>query len=266
MTSMLTTVNNTTGVVYELPINEQMRICTRLEHLFAQFKQHADGESENDSRIAMRALVKILDVIDRPDVKSKLSQALTSRATTLGQLERSPQVDREHLQSLLTQLDGHIKSLHNNRDRLGNALFRNEFLKSVRYQTDNPAGATGMKSASYQLWLKQPASKRIRHLKTWVSSIDEISDIANLILMLTRECTAPEKITAYDGFYHQPLNPTLPCELIRITLPSTANVFPEASVGRHRLTIRFLQPNYFDKGRAEQTTRSVNFELSCCRL
>jgi len=73
-------------------------------------------------------------------------------------------------------------------------------------------------------------------------------------------------VTAENGFYLQPLNPSTPCHLVRIALPAQTNLYPEFSVGKHRLTIRFLTPNYFGAGKSTQAQGSTPFQLACCKI
>ncbi len=65
-------------IVFEQPLNEQMRICLRLEQLFKQLKESMSQSSISASKIALTALLKIISVVDRPDLKSKLTQTMAS--------------------------------------------------------------------------------------------------------------------------------------------------------------------------------------------
>ncbi|WP_280123488.1 cell division protein ZapD [Coxiella endosymbiont of Ornithodoros amblus] len=68
-----------TTITYEQPLNEPMRICLRLEHLFRQLHEHISEPALAASHLAMLALLKALNVIDRPDLKTKLTQTLTQQ-------------------------------------------------------------------------------------------------------------------------------------------------------------------------------------------
>jgi cell division protein ZapD len=59
-------------VIYEQPVNEHVRVCLRLEQLFNQTLHWMRGTSAWDSRAAISALLEILNVLDRPDLKAKL--------------------------------------------------------------------------------------------------------------------------------------------------------------------------------------------------
>lgn len=258
--------NTQTLLTYEQPLNEHMRICLRLEHLFNELSTHIDNPSPISSRLAIGAIIKIMDVVDRPDVKSKLTQSLTQLATAYSQLQQSSQVNTQRLAQLLSQLDVLINNLHNDRERIGDSLRKNDFLGQVRLNSGNPGGAYNYSTPAYLLWLSQPANKRIQDLNTWSSQLQELRNISELILHLTRKSTNTKTLFAQDGFYHQSLNPTSPCELIRVIIPAHLNIYPEFSVGRHRLTIRFVKPDYLQASRPEQLRANIEFELACCRI
>ena len=253
-------------IIYEQPLNEPMRICLRLEHLFNQFKQHINQSNQDSSKLAVSALIKSLDVISRPDLKSKFTQMLTQQATTLTQLEQFSQVDPKRLQNILGQLDQLISSFHGRKGRIGESLRTNEFLNQIRLRHNNPGGLCAYSTPAYTLWLKKSAKERKKDLEMWASEFSELQRIVDLTLFLTRNSTEACQVIAKDGFYQQNLDPSLPCEIIRIETHTAYNVFPEFSVGRHRLAIRFLEPNYQDNGRSIQTDNDIAFELSCCRI
>jgi len=253
-------------IIYEQPLNEPMRICLRLEQLFNQLKHYINRPDPESSKHALISIAKILDVIKRPDLKSKLAQTLTQHATTLGQIERFPQVDPERLQDLLKQLDSLISNFHHQTCRIGERLRNNEFLNNIRLRLGNPGGACLYSIPAFTLWLEKSTEIRFKDLNLWTSEFNQLQQIVNLILHITRNSGETIELNATNGFYHQTLNPTLPCEIIRINLPTHYNVFPEFSVGRHRLSIRFLVPNYHDNGHPTQSNENLLFELTCCRV
>src|ERR1700679_3477281 len=112
-------------VTFEKPLNEQLRICVRLEQLFTQLNEHLNNPSVSSSQQSLITLLRIVEVIDRPDLKSKLMQTLSQFATSLGQLEQFPQVDTYRLHEILTQLDNLIKRVHQMLGRFGEALRTN---------------------------------------------------------------------------------------------------------------------------------------------
>lgn len=256
----------TSTLTFEHPANEALRVCLRLEQLFEKLQLNLNKPTPHASLQALITLLEILDVVDRPDIKSKLAQTMTQSASMLSQLRGFPNVDELRLNSMVEKLDRSIQFLHSSRERIGEHLRGNEFLNQVLRQLANPGGVSILKSPALQLWLNLNPEQRIAHLEHWLQSLDNCRAIANLILMLAREGSSPQSIECENGFYHQSLGAALPPQLIRVTLDSRYNAYPEISMGKHRLMIRFLQVDFKDSGRATQYTKSITFKLSCCKL
>lgn len=252
-------------IIFEQPLNESIRICLRLEHLFNQIDQNMDPKFfHSNLQLALMSLVRMLEVIDRPDIKSKLTQTLMQQATTLAQLERMPQVNSDRLSQTLLQLEVLIDQLHNTNGKIATHLRSNEFLNQIRLQIASPGGAVFYNSPALHLWLYQPEEECIHQLQQWLADTTVLKDTASLILNLTRESTTAQSLIAPSGFHHQTLNPSLPCQMVRIIL-SKKNIFPLVSAGKHRINIRFLTPNYIEGGHV-QLQEDLEFELACCRL
>jgi|LakMenEpi03Aug12_release.lakeMendotaPanAssembly.Ray.scaffolds.fasta_scaffold368315_1 cell division protein ZapD len=249
-------------ITYEQPLNEHIRVCLRLEHLFEQILINIDNPTEWNSRIALLTILETVNVIDRPDLKTKLTKALTQHAGTLTQLEVLPQVDGSKLRSILSELDRLIDSLYGTQGKIGQNLRNNDFLNAIRQHLYNPGGAVNFSNPALQLWLQQPSINRISDLKAWFKEFDQVRDVVNLLLELTRQSSLPLEKYADNGFYQQALDPNVACEMVRVTLPVTANLYPEISVGRHRLSVRFLEPNCHEQGRSKQCDSNIKFKLT----
>ncbi len=253
-------------IIFEQPLNEQLRICLRLEQLITQLQEYLANQSTRGSQMALISLLRLVDVMDRPDLKSKLMQMLTQYATTLGQLERFPQVNTERLQSLLQQLDRLINQLHHMSGRIGEVLRGNDFLNQLRPQLANPGGIFIHHVPTFALWLKQPYELRARELAQWADALKPLPEIATLVLELARSSTLPQTVHTQNGFYHQTLDSTLPCQLIRVAIPINLGIYTEISAGVHRLSIRFIKPNYLTGERPKQISEPISFSLTCCRF
>jgi len=263
----ITSITENNLITYEMPLNDAVRICLRLENLFQQFKKTVSNTaSALATKNAMNALLKILEVTDRPDIKSKLSQTLTQYANAFGQMSRSPQVDGARLQNTLRKLDGLNHYLHTHHSRIGDALRHNDFLYQIRSNLANPGGVCDYRLPAYMLWQNKSPEEKAKDLTSWMETFQPLRDIMEAVLQLTRDSTPLQSVTAENGFYLQPLNPMMPCHLVRVALPSQSNLYPEFSAGKHRLTIRFLIPSYFGTGKPTQTQASVIFQLACCKI
>jgi cell division protein ZapD len=236
-----------------------------LEYLFNQLKDNMENLTLNTRKTALIQLLQIIDFIDRPDLKSKLAQMLTQQATTLSQLKNSPQVDTTELKKTLAHLDELIENVHHNRKKIGDTLRNNEFLNQIRMQMNNPGGICPTKSSALVIWQQRSPESCLHDLKTWIKELQDLNHITHWILKITRESAVTHEITAHDGFYNQSLDPNLG-QMVQIALPSKLYTYPEVSIGKHHLTIRFLMPNFHENGRAAQLRETILFKLSCCKM
>jgi len=249
-------------ITFEQPLNEHIRLCLRLEHLFKQIEENLTSECEWHTRSALLALLETLNVIDRPDIKTKFAKALSQRATNLAQYEGAVQVDQSALRKLLNELDQLVDVLYTTPGKIGQPLRENEFLNTIRQYSYNPGGACNFSLPAYQLFLNQSPATRSQCLVEWYKHFDHLRSAAQLLLQLIRGSGNLTPITAKQGFYQQALDPNTPCELVQVTIPTTRRIYPEISVGRHRMSVRFLEENISE--RAKQVQGDVEFSLNCC--
>ena len=252
-------------ITYEQPLNDPLRICLRLERLFNIVNNHVANSDHHSSRHVLFAILEILNVIDRPDLKSKLTQTLTQLASTLGQLEQFPQVDQDRLRDVLATLDRLIVWLQQAEGKIGEKLRSNGFLNHVRLHLGHPGGVCDFTTPALALWLHYSPEERQDLLKNWRSEFVILESIVEVILKLSREGSSSQHITVSKGFYQKNLDPNLPsCQLVRLVLPLENRVYPEISIGKHRLVLRLLQPDYV-LGRGGQIEVDIVAQLILCR-
>lgn len=262
----ITSIAQNNLIIYEMPLNDAIRICLRLENLFQQFKKTASCTTALATKNAMNALLKTIEVTERPDIKSKLSQTLTQYATVFSQMRKSPQIDNARLQTTLKKIDSLNHYLHTHHTRIGESLRQNDFLTQIRSNLANPGGVCDYRLPAYMLWQNKSSAEKSKDMASWMEVFQPLREIMETILQLTRDSNKLQTVTTENGFYLQPLNPATPCHLVRVALPGQTNMYPEFSVGKHRLTIRFLTPNYFGSGKPSQATGSTQFQLACCKI
>jgi len=262
----VTTFSQENLIVYELPLTDAVRIALRLENLFSQFDKTVACTSILMTKNAMTALLKILEVTDRPDLKSRFSQTMTQFAHSFTQLGNSPKIDRVRLEKTLRKLESLNEYLYSQQTRIGDPLRQNDFLSQIRANLATPGGVCDYRLPAYLLWQNQAPALKTKDLKEWIEFLKPIRDIAETILLLTRDSGPFENVVAEKGFYSQQLNPVVLCHLVRVGVSASVNLYPEFSAGKHRLTIRFLSPSYFGHAKPSVISEDVSFQLACCRI
>jgi cell division protein ZapD len=251
-------------IIYEQPLNEQVRICLRLEYLFTQVDYFLKCDSVWEINQTLSAILKIIHLADRPDLKNKLGQTLNQYASSLSQLEKRTDIDKHKLNDLLKQIDQLIDEIRANTQKSGQELRENEFLLAVQQRLYTPGGICNFSLPSYHLWLQQDKSVLKKQLLKWLDSLAQLRTIVNLLLKLIRESSYLKATTAIGGFYQTNLEPNIQHQMVRISVAAEQNIFPEISVGRHRMTIHFFSLDV--DGKIAQTTKDIAFSIACCKV
>ena len=251
-------------ILYEQPLNERMRTFLRLEQLFRQTRYSLGGFAMWDSRHSVHGLIEILELLARGDLKNEILKELERLQASLTALQDLPGVDQAQLGNVLHQLQQAEAEVHGHSGQFGQHLRDNELLASIRQRTSIIGGDCNFDLPAYHHWLSRDPEKRIADLESWLATLDPVIQPISMILAILRESADAREQQAAGGFYQQNLDPAQPVQLLRIQLPQALDVFPEISAGKHRFSIRFLEPRGSE--RPVQTDQNVDFLLSLCAL
>lgn len=249
-------------ITYEQPLSEHMRVCLRLEQLFNKISALSHDLSLWNTQSLMSSLIDVLIILDRPDLKSKLTKALSRLTEKLAPLQNVKNIDQDYLGSLLAQLDNLLHYLINSNGKLAQNLRDNELLSILKHHHNTLGSPASMDTPAYYYWLQRSNAERENDINTWLDTLSPIEEITKLLLQLTRGSKDPMQKVAENGFFHQALNPKNNCRLIRITLPKSIEAYPEISVGPQRVNIRWYAPKSAE--RAAPIKYDIAFEMTCC--
>ena len=252
------------SILYEQPLNQRIRAFLRLEHLFSQVTHFQGGRFIWDSHASVTALIEILTILDRTDIRSEVLKELDRHISGLSRLLDTPGVDRDRLHHTLEELTTQQQKIQLLPGRLGSEIKDNDLLNCVRQRTVITGGTCGFDIPSYHYWLNQPLATKAECLSRWVSAIEPLISGISVLLRLIRNSAFYERQTAEQGFFQRSLDTQNPCQLLRIALPLDADTYPEVSGNQHRINVRFL--TYTESGRPKQLEHSFEFEMSCCAI
>lgn len=252
-------------IIFEQPINERIRTFLRLEHLFSQFHQHLQHDSHWDTHSAIKAILDILSMVSRGDIKRETIKELERHHSSLQSFVEIPNIDHSQLSQMISQQEDCLKSLHDTTSNIGQSLQQNELLSAIRQRQTVPGGLCDFDLPVYAHWLNQAYEDRKILLTEWFQAFEVLMKAIELILKVIRESTEAHDTHAENGFYQQNIDTAQNCLLIRVALPADANIFPEISAGKHRFSIRFLKSGN-PAMRSEQVTDNIDFKLTCCTV
>lgn len=249
-------------IIYEQPLNELIRVCLRIEQILQQIDHQINDPSPLSTRNVIAAIINILQLLDRPDLKAKLAKELSHQTALLARLENTPQIDPLKLRALLNQLEELARNFIESSGKIAQPLREIELLNNLRLHLNSPGGGCSFDIPVYHYWLNQPPAERIATLQAWISEFDHIRSASSLILKLVRESAKSQQKTAEHGFYQELLDPQINLRLIRVAIPAETSAYPEISIGRHYLSVRFFIPNIID--RPTQYLHHLQFWISHC--
>jgi cell division protein ZapD len=240
-----------------------MRTFLRLDFLYNQALYHNEMASPWGSRAAMASLIDILAITTRGDVRSDVLKELESQLTTLNEFQSNPGVDSHRLKALVANLVRLRADLMSAGSTFLQPLRDSEFLSAIKHRSAIPGGTCEFDLPDYYFWLTQPDEARMRAFNQWLGLLRPMCDAIAELLWLTRQNGRTREEIAKGGSFSITFERDNPLQLLRISLPAAAGLYPEISGSHHRCSMRFLTWNGLT-ARPTQTTADVPFMLSCC--
>jgi cell division protein ZapD len=253
-----------TGVlIFEQPLNERMRTFLRLDFLYNQALYHNEMASPWGSRAAMSSLIDILAITTRGDVRSDVLKELESQLSTLNEFESKPGVDAQRLKVLMANLQRLRTDLMGAGSAFLQPLRDSEFVSAIKHRSAIPGGTCEFDLPDYYFWLAQSDEARMRTFNQWLGLLRPMCDGIAELLWLRRQNGRSRQEIASGGSFSITFERDNPLQLLRISLPAAAGLYPEISGSHHRCSMRFLSWNGLAT-RPTQTQNDVPFLLSCC--
>jgi len=251
--------------IYEQPLNERIRACLRLDHLFARIDHHLQSSSRDDTLCTVLLLLEAADVLSRIDIKRELIKELERQQARLMNVPDSPGVDRNKLNALLDQQNGLIKALHGYHAQPGAHLKSHELLNAVRQRASIPGALCEFDIPGLHYWLSLPDAERREDIAVWLEPFTDIRQANELVISLIRNSVDTMSVVAEEGFLQQSIESATPYQLLRVMIDDDIVCYPEISAGKHRFTVRFMTLDR-ENGHPRQVDEDIDFRLALCRL
>ncbi len=250
-------------LVFEQPLSERMRTFLRLDFLYTQALYHNEVASQWGSRAAMGCLLDVLSISTRGDIRSDVLKELERHNSTLNEFQSRPGVDTGRLKNVTSNLSRLRSDLMTAGTAYLQPLRDSEFLSAIKHRSAIPGGTCEFDLPDYYYWLSQPAETRTQTFNEWMSLLRPLCDAIAELLWLTRQNGRARQEVAKAGSFHITFDRDTPIQLLRISLPKAAELYPEISGSHYRCSLRFLTWNGLT-ARPTQSEADVPFVLSCC--
>lgn len=252
-------------IVYEQPLNERVRAFLRLERLFQQFAWHSRNGSQWNNPIAVNAIIELMAVTTRSDVKLEVHKELERQHSRLQSLAQRPQVDHQQLDTLLNNLQQRMDDIRSTSSPLGKALRDDELLNAIRQKPSLPGCICDFDLPVYKFWLTRDQKAQGQKMQQWYQAFSQLDRCVQLILDVMRHSAEPSDEIAANGFFQQSLDTSVTTQMLRIHIDRQADSYPEISAGKHRFSVRFMQ-NDDPSQRPVQCQQDIRFALQMCQL
>lgn len=246
--------NNT--ITFQLATHFLSRIALRLEFLFKTINQACHESHEVIHRFALKNIIEIIDVIEKPELKSRFLKELI-------RIEHVLKKNNLLVNSNLSDdLETQIHLLNHVSGRFSNSIHDDEFLKTLRQIHHPNTKECEFNSPQLVLWFDSDPVLRQKTITQWVHCLKDLEYTVSIYLSLLREATEYLPITAFNGFYQHSVSPKLVNHLILLKMDKTEGITPKLQLGHHSLTIRLYE---LATAREIRDT-SVNMEIAFCQI
>lgn len=246
---------NENNITFQLATHFLSRIALRLEFLFKTINQACHESHEVIHRYALKNIIEIADVIEKPELKSRFLKELIRIEHVL---KKNQLLNAELVDTLASQI--HI--LSHTPGRFSNCLHEDEFLKTLRQIHHPNTQECEFNSPHLVLWFESDSMLRQNTITQWYKCLSDLDDTVTIYLRLLREASEYLPITAVNGFYQHSVSPKLVNHLILLKMDKSLGISPKLQLGHHSLTIRL----YDLESAHEIRDRHVDMQIAFCQI
>ena len=223
----------------------------------------------NKDTASYQSILTVLEItalLERGDLKQEIIKELERQHRVLNALVSHQSVDKSRLELILSKLKNALNNMHQINGKLGEHLKMSDFLLTIKQRAAIPGGSCNFDLPQLRYWLNQDYQQRLDDINRWSEPYYQIYEVIQLALSIIRDSAVGEIVTAKNGFFQESLDTSQANQLLRIELARDCGFFPEISAGKHRYSIRFLQPQQTIDQMPVQLKQDIDFKLFRCAL
>jgi cell division protein ZapD len=245
---------------YEFPLNEFIRTSLKIDYLYRFLEIQSDNPGEPEMRNLVSRTLELHSLIARPELKNEMIKEVEKRLNRLDQLKHVKSINHTLLRQTIARMSTAIEELRGVSVSSFSAPLPH-LIDSVKQRLSIPGGQFVFDLPAYKYWLNADTNQFQTEIADVISSLKPITKSAALLIELLRGSANARPLIAENGMYQVSENGN--CDMLIIGLKDNLNIFPEVSGGKHRVFLRFLEFNDI-YNKPQQSTKSIEFELSCC--
>ncbi len=219
-------------ITFQLATHFLSRIALRLEYLFKSVTEACNESHEMIHRFALKNIIEIVDLIEKPELKSRFLKELIRIEHGL---KKHSLVEN---QELLDKLSLQIYALSHVPGLFGSNIHEDEFLKTLKQIHHPQTKECEFNSPQLVMWFDSEPNRRQKTISAWLNALTDLKDTVTIYLTLLRAVTNYTPIAAHKGFYQHAISPSGTTHLILLRMNASLNIIPKLQLGHNTLTIR----------------------------
>jgi len=223
----------TQDIIYQHSPQFLPKIAIKLENLLASIHEGCQETHPIIHHYALKNVVELLKIIDKPELKSRLTKEFLRLDYVLSQEFKS------HHAELFQQFESICQELQTQTTRFGNKLHHDPFLISLRMRSQEQWHECELQAPFLLNWLHQNPKLRQRMIASWLIELKGLQAAIQTYTAILRALSQFETISVSQSFYQRSLMANPPCQLIIIKLKVDLPVVPKFQMSPHALTIHF---------------------------
>jgi len=246
--------NNT--VTFQLATHFLSRIALRLEFLFKTINQACGESHEVIHRYALKNIIEITDMIEKPELKSRFLKELIRIEHVL----KKPNLLNNPV--LCEHLADQIHILSHTSGGFSHSIHDDEFFKTLKQIHHPNTKDCEFNSPHLVLWFDSEPLLRQKKISQWLDCLRDLEHTVMIYLTLLREATEYISITASNGFYQHGISPKSVNHLILLKMDKSLGITPKLQLGHHNVTIRL----YELASAHEIRDKTIDMQIAFCHI
>ncbi len=243
-------------ITFQLATHFLSRIALRLEFLFKIINQAGNESHEVIHRYALKNLIELINIIEKPELKSRFIKELIRIEHVL------KKQDSFEKKELLMELESQIHILNGVPGRFSQAIHEDIFLKILRQIHHPNTPECEFNSPHLVIWFDSDPLTRQNAINHWVHSLKDLESTVIIYLSLLRSLTEYHSIKAPNGFYQYSFPPKITNHLILLKMNKCLKITPQLQLGHNNLTIRL-----FESTSAQAVNdKIIEMEIAFCQI
>ena len=229
---------STQDIIYQQSPQLLVKTCLYLENLFAFIHESATHTHPMMHYDALKNLVKILSIIEKPEIKSRFCKEFIRLEHSLGMTLK---VDKPELWEKFLQKSSDLQHQGN---RFDCHLIHDPLLQSIKSRPSTQEYEPSSTQIYY--WLHQDSKIRQNMIKQCLQSLHELQHCVQIYTSILRRHAKFQRLEIKENFIYQAFSQTLTTQLLMLKIPYELKVVPKIQISNHAVSIHFNEPYHIE--------------------